>query len=169
MLAIVFGVQRFHTYLYGRSFDVITDHKPLVMILNKPLASASPRLQRLMIKLQGYNFTIKYRPGKENDLSDGLSRLPNNTSNETIQLDLRVDHVQFSTDKVQKLKQETMMDPVLNKLSEIIVIGWPETNKELPFGSTTILEFQRRIICNRRNYHERQKYSNPTKDAKRHS
>ena len=102
------------------------------MILNKPLASASPRLQRLMIKLQGYNFTIKYRPGKENDLSDGLSRLPNNTSNETIQLDLRVDHVQFSTDKVQKLKQETMMDPVLNKLSEIIVMGWPETIKELP-------------------------------------
>ena len=33
LLAIVFGVQRFHTYLYGRSFKVITDHKPLVMIL----------------------------------------------------------------------------------------------------------------------------------------
>ena len=42
LLAIVFGVQRFHIYLYGRQFKVLTDHKPLVMILQKPLTSAPP-------------------------------------------------------------------------------------------------------------------------------
>ena len=36
-LAVVFGIQRFHTNLYGRPFKVITGHKTLVMILNKPL------------------------------------------------------------------------------------------------------------------------------------
>jgi hypothetical protein len=51
LLAIVFGVQRFHTYLYGRTFKVLTDHKPLVMILQKPLTRAPPRLQRMMLKL----------------------------------------------------------------------------------------------------------------------
>ena len=51
LLAIVFGVQRFHIYLYGRQFKVLTDHKPLVMILQKPLTSAPPRLQRMIIKL----------------------------------------------------------------------------------------------------------------------
>jgi hypothetical protein len=60
LLAIVFGVQRFHTYLYGRRFKVLTDHKPLVMILAKPLTSAPPRLQRMMLKLQGYQFDIEY-------------------------------------------------------------------------------------------------------------
>ena len=40
LLAVVFSIQRIHTYLYGRPFKVITDHKPLVMILNKPLTSA---------------------------------------------------------------------------------------------------------------------------------
>ena len=45
LLAIVFGVQRFHIYLYGRQFKVLTDHKPLVMILQKPLTSAPPTLQ----------------------------------------------------------------------------------------------------------------------------
>ena len=42
LLAVVFGVQKFHTYIYGRPFKVITDYKPLVMILNKPLTSAPP-------------------------------------------------------------------------------------------------------------------------------
>ena len=35
-LAIVYGVQKFHQYIYGRTTDVETDHKPLQYILNKP-------------------------------------------------------------------------------------------------------------------------------------
>ena len=97
LLAIVFGIQRFHTYLYGRSFHVVTDHKPLIEIVNKPLTSAPPLLQRMLIKLQGYNFTIEHRPGKDNPLAGGLSRLPNPNNKTTIDLDLRVDFVSFST------------------------------------------------------------------------
>lgn len=55
MLAIVYGMQRYHTYLYGKSFTVITDHKPLVTICSKSLHAALPRLQRMLIKTQGYN------------------------------------------------------------------------------------------------------------------
>ena len=46
-LALVFGITRFHTYLFSSDFIVHTDHKPIVMICNKPLTSA-PRLQRLI-------------------------------------------------------------------------------------------------------------------------
>ena len=42
MLAVVFGINRFHRYLYGRPFRVITDHKPLEMISKKPLLRAHP-------------------------------------------------------------------------------------------------------------------------------
>ena len=73
---MVFGVQKFYTYLYGRSFKVITDHKPLVMILNKPLTSAPLELQCMLLKLQGYNFTIEHHPGSTMALGDYLSRLP---------------------------------------------------------------------------------------------
>ena len=42
LLSIVFGMQRFHTYLYERDFNVITDNRPLVMITNTPIASVPP-------------------------------------------------------------------------------------------------------------------------------
>ena len=76
-LGLVFGVMKFHTYLFGCRFKVLTDHKPLVSIWRKPLASAPPRLQRLLIKLQGYDFDIEYKPGPTMVIADALSRLPN--------------------------------------------------------------------------------------------
>lgn len=38
MLAILFGCKRFHQYFYGRRFTVETDHRPLIIIMKKPLA-----------------------------------------------------------------------------------------------------------------------------------
>ena len=85
MLSLVHGVERFHTYLYGRSFTIITDHKPLEMICNKPIASAPPRLQRMPVKIQGYDYSVKYRPGNEMIMSDVLSRLPNPSERSEVQ------------------------------------------------------------------------------------
>ena len=132
LLSIVFGMQRFHTYLYGREFNVITDHRPLVMIANKPIASAPPRLQRMLIQLHGYNFTMTYRPGSQNQLADGLSRLPSPDNVTTIDLDLRVDLVRFSTERLDKVRSDTPQDAVLNQLVETIIAGWPEDVKDLP-------------------------------------
>ena len=61
-LAIVHGIQKFYHYLYGRSFTIISDHKPLEVILHKPLHRAPTGIQRMMSEIQGYNYTIKYLP-----------------------------------------------------------------------------------------------------------
>ena len=55
-LMVVNGVAKFHMYHFGKPFVIITDHKPLLTIHSKPLTSAHPRLQRLLIKIQGYEF-----------------------------------------------------------------------------------------------------------------
>ena len=76
LLAIVFGCEKFHTYLYGKSFTVETDHKLLEMISLKNLISAPVCLQRMLLCLQQYDMVITYQPGKEMLLADALSHLP---------------------------------------------------------------------------------------------
>ena len=82
LLAIVFACQQFNTYVLGRPFTVESDHKPLEMIHQKSLASAPPRLQRMLLQLQRYDVTIRYRPGKEMLPADALSRCPSRASGE---------------------------------------------------------------------------------------
>ena len=142
LLSIVFGMQRFHTYLYGRDFNVITDHRPLLMITNKPIASAPPRLQRMLIKLHGYNFTMTHRPGSQNQLADGLSRLPSPDNVTTIDLDLRVDLVRFSTERLDQVRRDTSLDAVLNQLLETIVASWPEDVNDLPTDIRSFWSFR---------------------------
>ena len=55
MLAIVFGLRRFHTYTFGRHTTVLSDHKPLEIISKKPLESAPKRIQGMMLKTQMYD------------------------------------------------------------------------------------------------------------------
>ena len=64
LLAIVFSVDKFHQYTFGRPVKVQSDHKTLETILQKPLSSAPKRLQGMMLRLQGYiSVTYKKRQG----------------------------------------------------------------------------------------------------------
>ena len=79
LLAITWGVQKFHTYVYGRKVIVETDHKPLQAIFKKPLNATPPRLQRMLLKLAQYDLEVRYVPGKDQVISDCLSRASVNT------------------------------------------------------------------------------------------
>ena len=78
-LAVVFGVTRFHEYIYGRHFTLVSDHKPLLTLFNERTGvseMASARIQRWALKLSGYHYTFRHKPGIMNGNADGLSRLP---------------------------------------------------------------------------------------------
>ena len=72
MSAIVFAIQHWHTYLYGRFFYVYCDHKPIEK-LGTVHKKTMNRLQELMLE---YNFELKYNPGANNGPADALSRNP---------------------------------------------------------------------------------------------
>ena len=85
LLAVIFGCERFRTYFYGCKFQMESDHKPLEMISLKNLIAVPPRFQRALLRLQEYDMSIIYRPGKEMTLAeDGFSRLPNKKTKEEI-------------------------------------------------------------------------------------
>ena len=74
-LALKWAVtQKFHDYLYGSNFVVYTDNNPLTYILTSAKLDATGH--RWVAALAAYNFSLKYRSGKENSDADALSRLP---------------------------------------------------------------------------------------------
>jgi hypothetical protein len=74
MLAIVWSLERFHQYTFGKHVCVHSDHKPLESLMKKPLAKAPRRLQGMMMRLLKYDTEISYKKGSEMNIADMLSR-----------------------------------------------------------------------------------------------
>ena len=126
LLAVVYGCAKFHTYLYGRSFTVHTDHKPLESIYLKHLTAAPPRLQRMLLRLQPYDRTIRYQPGKGMEIADSLSRLSPESQVPIPGMNVQIHEIfpQFSNSMFQKIKEQSSLDAELNALKEMIHAGW---------------------------------------------
>ena len=74
-LSIVWAIECFHLYIYGYSFTLITDHKPLEVIYCNANSKPSAQIERWVLRLQPYNFSIVYKPGRDNP-ADFLSHHP---------------------------------------------------------------------------------------------
>ena len=132
--ATMFGVKRFHQYLYGRKFSIVSDHKPLQYLLNenKAVPAMAPvRLQRRALTLSAYQYTISYRPGEKIANSDGLSRLPLPETPQTISLPNEVvfllQTLQSSPISAEQIKRWTDRDPVLARVRTFVTKGWNST------------------------------------------
>ena len=73
-LAIVWSCERLHQYLISRKFTLVTDHQPLRAIYS-PSSRPSARIERWVLRLQEFDFNIRYVPSRQN-IADALSRLP---------------------------------------------------------------------------------------------
>uniref|UniRef100_A0A8C5WEL0 ribonuclease H n=1 Tax=Leptobrachium leishanense TaxID=445787 RepID=A0A8C5WEL0_9ANUR len=131
LLGLFFACMKFHVYIYGRPVTVETDHQPLITILRKPLHTASARIQR---KLQRYHLNVVYKRGRELYVADALSRahLPtteNPGAAEAYEV-LALDEV-LSSRRIEELKQSTPADATCQRLAGTILIGWPDSFKEI--------------------------------------
>ncbi|XP_078309584.1 uncharacterized protein LOC144617972 [Crassostrea virginica] len=91
-LALVWACERFHVYLYGVEFELLTDHKPLECIYSTK-SKVCARIERWVLRMQPYIFKVRYIPGPKN-IADTLSRL---VKNDFVQKsdDLVDDYVRF--------------------------------------------------------------------------
>ena len=131
-LAIVFGIKKFHNYLFGRRFTLCTDHKPLQSLLNESKAIptiASARIQRWALTLSMYEYTIKFKSGTTNGNADALSRLPlPDTPAETpmpSELVLLLEHLSSGPLTAVQIKTMTRKDPILSRVYMHMLQGWP--------------------------------------------
>ena len=137
-LAIVFGVKKFHLYLFGRHFVILSDHKPLRHLFKEDSATpvmASACIQRWALLLGGYDYTIEYKPGERHANADFLSRLPLSISPgnipippETVAL---IESLDASPVTAADIKQWTAKDPLLSKVMDLVLHGRPQGSEEL--------------------------------------
>ena len=70
---MVWACEKFHIYLYGVDFELITDHKPLEVLYGSK-SRPNARIERWVMRLMPYTFKVRYLPGNKN-IADVLSRL----------------------------------------------------------------------------------------------
>ena len=131
LLAVVFGLEKFHVYVYGQPLVVYSDHKPLESIQFKQLSKAPPRLQRMLLRIQPYDINLRYRPGKDMVYADYLSRVSPSPGQEIV-LEQAIHTIQISTNQLDKIRNATNADADLCALREQCIIGWPDHAKSVP-------------------------------------
>lgn len=148
-LALVFGVKKFHYFIYGRKFELQTDHKPLLAIFGSksgiPAYTAS-RLQRYAITLLAYNFSITYVNTESFGYVDALSRLMRKhqqPDDDVVIAAIRADEPEsdmhcFAVEtalklpiKFEHIQKATAECPTLQTVIKLINEGWPESAKKL--------------------------------------
>ena len=118
-LSCVLGVRKFHSYLLGHAFELITDHKPLLALINehRPTSpQASARIQRWSPFLSTYEYSLSFRPTEAHCNADALSRLPLASAPAEVptspELVLLVEHLADSPVTVGHICSWTHKDPV---------------------------------------------------------
>ena len=138
-LSIIFALKKYHQFLYGRPFILVTDHKPLISMFGPNTATpmlAANRLARWSLMLSQYDYTIEYRSTKQHGNADALSRLPvgpdlsfdgeeGDNDVDTV-CTIRVINSQLQPHSRNQLKDATNRDPVLSEVKRYVREGWPQ-------------------------------------------
>ena len=149
-LAMIWGMEKFHYFLYGKQFTLETNQKPLVSIYRKHMVEISPRIQRLVVRSFPYQpFNIQYRRGKEDSTGRcALSRVsPTPVEEDGIQLpivgvNLITSNIPVSSSEIDLIHGETAKDPTLNLLRHYIHMGWPVDRRMLPHKIHTFWNYR---------------------------
>ena len=102
MAAAVFGIDYFDTYLLGRRFTLVTDHKPLEKLSSVHKKTLN-RLQQAMLE---YDFVLRYKKGEDNAVADYLSRnVVVDALKATLEDEKSVEQEQLEDDKIAKVRR----------------------------------------------------------------
>lgn len=132
-LAIVYSVNYFRPYVYGKKFHIITDHMPIKYLNDKYKGKEfSQRNQRWLLKLQEYSFDIEYLKGKENKVADFLSRIDNSPLidiSNSCESNMALSETIHSTEE-QLLDHIGIREEIVNKYKTQLILSY-ENAKEI--------------------------------------
>ena len=128
-LATIWGMEKFHYFLYGKEFTLETVQKPLVSIYRKHVEILA-RIQRLVVRSFPYQpFDVQYRKGMEIPLVDALSRVTLTPVEEDgiqlpiVAVNLIMSNLPVSSTEIELICEEMCKDPTLTLLRHYIHMG----------------------------------------------
>lgn len=135
-LAVLYDLERFDQYTYGRKVIIQNDHKPLETILKKPLSQAPKRLQDIIMKLLRYDVEFQFMKGTDLVIADTLSRayveMGSNDETERLRICEVSVFEEFPDARIIEIREASKNDSVLQSLIEVIVNGWPKKDEINP-------------------------------------
>ena len=149
-LASTWACERFEKYLVGLPrVEIITDHKPLVPLMNtKDLSETPLRCQRLLLRLLKFNATAKYLPGKEMLIADALSRCPMPGTEEKSHQDVEA-HVReveaswpVKDATLDSLREKTKEDVELSCAISYTLNGWPAHKQDVMLAARNLYDLR---------------------------
>ena len=158
MLGVVFSVLHFKHFTYGTQVYIVTDHKPPIMLFAKNLATTSPRLSRMLIKILDYVVVLHHQEGNKMHLSDEISRLsvhdsdaakskPKPIADFNISIHEISEITIFKSLTLQDIKEETIKDCQLKKLKTYIVDGFPKHKHECTEDIRSFYDYSQMVWC----------------------
>ena len=133
-MSLIYGISKFHKYIYGRHFALVTDHRPLTAILGPKTtvpSLAAARLQRWALAMSTYSCTIEYQSTKAHANADGLARLPlllspmEGSEQPSMESVFAVSQMQALLASVAQLRRATRNDQLLSWVYMYVQQGWP--------------------------------------------
>ena len=143
-LSCIFGTKRFHDYLFGRYFEPVTDHKPLLGLLKEGHATsphASSRIKCWSVFPSSYEYSLVFRNTTAHANADALSRLPileeSATTTKEPELILLAEHMADIPVTANDIQVWTRSDCKLSKVMQYVQQGCStEVDQELePYSS----------------------------------
>ena len=86
----------------------------------------------MLLQLQKYDYTLTYKPGKEMTLADRLSRFPSNRDNTPIELHQNIQHLTFTSNRINILRGSIKRDPISSTIYQLTMNGWPDRSSQVP-------------------------------------
>ena len=140
ILGVAFAITRFRQYILGRDVQVFTDHKQLIHIIHKPFDEEPPRLQRWLVALMPYQFSLTYKPGHHLVCADAFSRSPLPEQNPTPEdcrgvgeyISMVLEEAPVGISEIQQALKE---DPILSSVMQrVLTDAWREySQSEEPY------------------------------------
>ncbi|CAI8587750.1 unnamed protein product [Vicia faba] len=128
-MACVLAIQHWRPYLLGRKFVVLTDQRSLKDLLQQKIITGEQ--QNWIAKLLGFNFDIRYKPGKLNQGADALSRIQ-----EEGEFNNFVSYPVW--EEFQQVQQEIQADEKIKKIWQDLSVD-PTTHPEFSIQHGTLL------------------------------